>query len=120
MPGKGQYSDKSSVLRRSISFAAEACPTGAVAAGAPSWQHGTLTTDGVAGAQPRTYDRFTNKGPGHEQSTLSKVFTEAGMQPREFTRKNPRNVPDLKLDIRCALGSSARQIMRGAGVECPP
>lgn len=33
------------------------------------------------------------------QPTLAKVFGEAGMQPREFTPKNPRGMPDLKASL---------------------
>ena len=98
MPGKGQYSKQYSPFNpTSIVFVAPGAD-GAV------WAHGTLTTRGVTGAQPRPLERYTHKGQ-YEQPTLAKVFAEAGMQPRQFTPKNPRNVPDFQLDISDIAGT---------------
>lgn len=57
MPGKGAFSDKYSAFRRSEPLPA---PGGS---GGGQWQHGTLTAADVAGAQPRSYEQFTRKGP---------------------------------------------------------
>lgn len=56
MPGQGIYSEKYSAFRRSEAF-------GGGGEAVADWHHGTLTTEGVAGAQPQPqFSRFTNKG----------------------------------------------------------
>ena len=88
MPAKGAFSERYSALNRTSLWGEAAADAGAgagaAAASAGRWQHGTLTTEGVAGAQPNPFrhERYTHKGPEHEQAGLAKVFREAGMQPR--------------------------------------